>query len=128
MEDYLLFNCFHRLSRVPPAFLDGLFTGGETSWGTRAIPLSSLPPGREGFVSFPVASFSLVLLLSYVLSGFVLFYCSIIILRSFVSFCEIFCANSSTCSCIFSVFVGVDKPRVLLLHHLKPLLSSLFLN
>ena len=52
-----------------------------------------------------------------------MFSCSITILNSLASFSQIFCVNSSTCSCISSVFVAVSEPYVLLLCHLRlPLL------
>ena len=86
------------LFRAPPLFSSGLIAGGRSFPRMQELFLFLAPSWEAGAISFPFASFSLVLLLSYVLSGFECFSCSIIILRTFVSFSPILCVNSSTYS------------------------------
>lgn len=115
----------HHLSSIPTPFLDDLLAGGGL---LRVLEIFLFPAlsreYRSHFTSFHFFLFVcfLFFLLSFVLFGVQSFSCSIIILRYFVSFSQIFCVNISTCSYISNVFVGVGEPHVLILcYHRLPL-------
>ena len=111
----------HHLSSIPTPFLDDLLAGGGL---LRVLEIFLFPAlsreYRSHFTSFHFFLFVcfLFFLLSFVLFGVQSFSCSIIILRYFVSFSQIFCVNISTSSCIFNVYVGVGKPHMMLLCHI----------
>ena len=107
----------HVASNIPKVFI----CPGWSHWGNSPVCGSfssfQLPPRQAGPDPLHF-SFSILVFPSFFCpTQFCGFSCSIRVLGSFVSFQQIFCANSSTYRCIFNVFVGVGEPHVLLLHH-----------